>query len=55
VPRLINSLCDRALLTGYVSETRLITPDIVEEVAGELPALVSAPLSAATAAQGDLA
>jgi len=46
VPRLINSLCDRALLTGYVSEAKTITPDIIDEVASELPALLDEPLAA---------
>jgi len=36
IPRLINSLCDRALLTGFVREKRLVDEDIIEEVAGEL-------------------
>ncbi len=43
VPRLINSLCDRSLLTGYVNDTRLIDPAIIEEVARELPALIEQP------------
>ncbi len=46
VPRLINGLCDRALLTGYVNETKVVTGDIVTEVAGELPALAVAPVGA---------
>lgn len=45
VPRLINGLCDRALLTGYVTETKTIGPDIIEEVARELPALIEEPVS----------
>ncbi len=36
VPRLINSLCDRALLTGFIREIKLIDEEIVKEVAGEL-------------------
>lgn len=43
VPRLINGLCDRALLTGYVNDTKRIGPDIIDEVAGELPALTDEP------------
>lgn len=39
VPRLINGLCDRALLTGYVNETKTISAAIIDEVAGELPSL----------------
>lgn len=45
VPRLINGLCDRALLTGYVTETTTIGPEIIEEVAEELPALSDEPMS----------
>ena len=40
VPRLINGLCDRALLTGYISESKTINPEVIDEVAQELPALV---------------
>ena len=45
-PRLINGLCDRALLTGYVNETKTISPAIINEVAAELPALIDEPVSA---------
>ena len=45
VPRLINGLCDRALLTGYVTETNTIGPEIIDEVAGELPALIDEPVA----------
>jgi general secretion pathway protein A len=42
VPRLVNVLCDRALLGAYATGVRQITPDIVEraarEVGGEPPA-----------------
>lgn len=44
VPRLINGVCDRALLTGYIQEARVIGADIVDEVAGELPALSGQPV-----------
>ncbi|MBM4256877.1 MAG: hypothetical protein FJ147_13395 [Deltaproteobacteria bacterium] len=36
VPRLINVICDNALLTAYMTDKRLVTPDIVEEVAQNL-------------------
>ena len=36
LPRLINRLCDHALLTGFVSDTKVITPSIIEEVISEL-------------------
>jgi putative secretion ATPase (PEP-CTERM system associated) len=36
IPRLVNVLCDAALLHGYVAETRLIGPDIIGEVAAQI-------------------
>jgi general secretion pathway protein A len=39
-PRLINIICDRALLTGYVSETKKITGAIVKQCADDLKILV---------------
>ncbi len=35
-PRLINIICDRALLTGYVRSLKKITPDIILECVQEL-------------------
>ena len=46
LPRLINALCDRALLTGYVNEAKTIGPSIIEEVVQELPALIEEPITA---------
>ena len=46
VPRLINGICDRALLTGYVNESSAINPAIIDEVARELPALADEPVAA---------
>ncbi len=43
VPRLINSLCDRALLTGYVADSRTVSAEVIDEVANELPALIREP------------
>ncbi len=45
-PRLINGLCDRALLTGYVNDVKVVGPEIIEEVASELPALIQEPVAA---------
>jgi general secretion pathway protein A len=39
-PRLINIICDRALLTGYVSETKKITGEIVKRCADDVKILV---------------
>jgi general secretion pathway protein A len=46
VPRLINGLCDLALLTGYVNEAKTVGPDIIDEVAAELPSLTREPIPA---------
>ena len=40
-PRLINIICDRALLSGYVSEKHTITRSIVQQCAEELKILVA--------------
>ena len=39
VPRLVNGLCDRALLTGYINEAKTVNASVITEVAGELPSL----------------
>ena len=36
IPRLINSVCDVALLIGYVSERKSFGPDVIKEAIGEL-------------------
>ncbi|MGC8811452.1 MAG: ExeA family protein [bacterium] len=36
VPRLINVLCDNALLTGYALESKIISPKIIRDVANDL-------------------
>ena len=35
-PRIINAICDRALLIGYTKETREITPPIIRQAAREV-------------------
>ena len=35
VPRLINTLCENALIAGYARQVNTITPDIVDEIAGD--------------------
>jgi general secretion pathway protein A len=35
VPRIVNIICDGALLTGYVYEAKTITPEIISEVVKE--------------------
>jgi len=34
-PRLINTICENALITAYARQARSITPDIIEDVANE--------------------
>ena len=36
VPRIINLLCDYALLTGYINNKRNISPEVIEQVASDL-------------------
>jgi general secretion pathway protein A len=36
IPRIINNLCDNALLTGYGKDCKTITPAIIQEVADDL-------------------
>ncbi len=40
VPRRINTLCDRALLTGYIRNQKYITAEIIEESAREINELM---------------
>ncbi|MFN8179463.1 MAG: AAA family ATPase [bacterium] len=42
LPRLINLLADRALVTAYVAETRVITPEIVADAFDDLGAITHA-------------
>lgn len=34
-PRLINTICENALITGYARQLTIITPDVIEDVARE--------------------
>jgi general secretion pathway protein A len=43
IPRLINMLCDRVLLRGYLLRARAIEPDLVAEAARELGLVDSTP------------
>ena len=36
VPRLINTLCENALITAYARQNRSVTPEIIEGVAADL-------------------
>ena len=49
VPRLINTLCDRALLAGYAENCRQIAPALVRKAAANLDGADVEPVDAATA------
>ena len=36
IPRLVNTICDNALLTGYATDSKVISLEILEEVASDL-------------------
>ncbi|MBN2483757.1 MAG: AAA family ATPase [Candidatus Omnitrophica bacterium] len=40
IPRLVNSICDRALLTGFIKERKEIDATIIEEVTKEIDELI---------------
>jgi len=43
IPRLVNSLCDGSLQTGFAMQSEMITPEIVEEVATDLELISKTP------------
>ena len=49
-PRLINILCDRALITGYIRELKTVSPEMVRECAQELDIISDAGQKAARSA-----
>ena len=36
IPRLINTVCENALITGYARQKRSVTPEIIDDVAADL-------------------
>jgi len=36
IPRMVNVLCDHSMLTGFVKDSKVITPDIIEECVADL-------------------
>ncbi len=36
IPRLINAICDNLLLTAFAMETRVVTPDMLDEVTADM-------------------
>jgi general secretion pathway protein A len=43
IPRIINVVCDNALLTGYALEKKRIDPPVIQEVIGDLDGMKSLP------------
>jgi general secretion pathway protein A len=35
IPRLINTVCENALITAYARQARSVTPDIIEDIAAD--------------------
>src|SRR3984885_11872049 len=35
IPRLINTVCENALITGYARQSHSVTPDIIEDIAAD--------------------
>lgn len=54
IPRLINTVCDNALVTGYSKQARIITADIIDEVAADFRLNVLHPPRAEAAENDEL-
>ena len=52
-PRLINTLCENALIHGYARQVKSISPEIIEEIAAEFRLNVVTPSPANAATAGD--
>jgi general secretion pathway protein A len=52
-PRLINTLCENALIHGYAQQVRTITPEVIEEIANDFRLNVTHASSANLAKHGD--
>jgi general secretion pathway protein A len=48
-PRLINTLCENALICGYASQSQIITPEMIAEIAADFRLNVVRPSTAANA------
>jgi len=47
IPRLINTVCENALITAFARQARSVTPDVIDEVAADFRLGVMRPLPAA--------
>ena len=52
IPRLINTICENALIAAYAERSQCVSAEIVEEVAHDLRLNVSTPIVAAQSADG---
>ena len=52
-PRLVNTLCENALIHGYARQVRCITPEIIEEIANDFRLNVLHPSTADRPKNGD--
>jgi general secretion pathway protein A len=53
IPRVINLLCDHALISAFAGEQRLVSPELIEEVAAEFELDLSDPAAAGGRTPGD--
>lgn len=53
LPRLINTLCENALIHGYAKQSRTIAPEIIEEIAADFRLHVEHPSTVAQAMNGE--
>jgi len=52
IPRLINTICENALITAYAQQKRSVTPEIVEDIAADLRLNLKASPSSRMETQG---
>jgi general secretion pathway protein A len=53
IPRLINTLCENALIDAYARQTRTVTPEIIDEVASDFRLNVLHPARSESASNND--
>lgn len=52
-PRLLNTLCENALIHGYAKQSLSISPEIIEEIAADFRLNVQTPSASAPVSQGE--
>jgi type II secretory pathway predicted ATPase ExeA len=53
IPRLINTMCENALITAYARQVRSVTPDIIDEIAADFRLGEVGPRQAQSAKNGE--